>query len=36
MRGGAVFAYNGSIKKLKYRMYIIIPDGVKISSVKSL
>lgn len=33
---GAVFAYNGSIKKLKYRMYIIIPDGVKISSVKSL
>lgn len=32
---GAVFAYNGSIKKLKYRMYIIIPDGIKISSVKS-
>ena len=31
---GAVFTVNGSIKKLKYRMYILIPDGVKISSVR--
>lgn len=33
---GAVFAVKGSIKKLKYKMYILIPDGVKISSVKSV
>lgn len=31
---GAVFAIKGSIKKIKYKMYILIPDGVKISSVE--
>lgn len=31
---GAVFALKGSIKKVKYKMYILIPDGVKISSVE--
>ncbi len=32
---GATFALRGSIKKLKYKMFILIPDGVKITSVKS-
>ena len=32
---GAVFAMKGSIKKLKYKMFILIPDEVKISSVRS-
>ena len=32
---GAVFSIKGSIKKLKYKMYILIPDGVKISSVRT-
>lgn len=31
---GAVFALKGSIKKVKYKMYILIPDGIKISSVE--
>lgn len=32
--GGAAFSLDGTVKKLDYRMYIIIPDGVKISSVR--
>lgn len=31
---GAVFALDGSINKLKYKMYIIIPNGVKINTIK--
>lgn len=32
---GAVFSLGGTIKKLKYKLYILIPNGVKISSVRS-
>lgn len=31
---GVVFVMNGSIKKIKNKMYIIIPDGIKISTVR--
>ena len=31
---GAVFALRGSIKKIKYKTYVLIPDGVTISSVR--
>ncbi len=31
---GAVFALNGAINKLKYKMYILIPCGVKINTIK--
>lgn len=31
---GAVFALEGTINKLKYKMYILIPNGVKINTVK--
>lgn len=31
---GGVFALSGTVRKLKYKMYILIPQGVKISSVK--
>ncbi len=31
---GAVFAMEGTINKLKYKKYLIIPNGVKISTVK--
>lgn len=32
---GAVFALSGTINKLKYKMYIVIPNGVKINTIKS-
>ena len=32
---GAVFSLGGSIKRLKYKLYILIPNGVKISTVRS-
>lgn len=32
---GATFALRGSIKKIKYKTFILIPDGVKITSIKS-
>lgn len=31
---GGVFALNGTVRKLKYKMYILIPRGVKISTVR--
>lgn len=31
---GAVFSLGGSVKRLKYKLYILIPNGVKISSVR--
>lgn len=31
---GAVFALEGTINKLKYKKYIIIPNGVKINTIK--
>lgn len=31
---GAVFAMRGSIKKIKKRAYILIPDGVRITTVR--
>ncbi|HKL74359.1 MAG TPA: cell division protein SepF [Clostridia bacterium] len=31
---GGVFALSGTVRKLKYKMYILIPQGVKISSVR--
>ena len=31
---GAVFSLRGSIKKIKYKTYVLIPDGVTISTVK--
>lgn len=30
---GGVYALAGTVKKLKYKMYILIPNGVKISTV---
>lgn len=32
---GAVFALQGTVNKLKYKMYILIPQGVKINTVKN-
>jgi cell division inhibitor SepF len=31
---GGVYALSGTVRKLKYRMYILIPQGVKISTVR--
>lgn len=31
---GGVFALSGTIRKLEYKMYILIPQGVKISSMR--
>jgi cell division inhibitor SepF len=31
---GGVFALSGTVRKLGYKMYILIPKGVKISSVR--
>lgn len=32
---GAVFALEGTVNKLKYKMYILIPQGVKINTVRN-
>ena len=32
---GALFSLRGTMKKLKYNMYILIPEGVVISSVRT-
>ena len=32
---GAVFSLRGSIQKLQYKTYVLIPDGVTITSVKT-
>lgn len=33
---GAVYALQGTVNKLKYKMYVLIPRGVKINTVKTL
>lgn len=32
---GAVYALEGTVNKLKYKMYILIPQGVKINTVRN-
>ena len=32
---GATFALDGTVNKLKYKMYILIPQGVKINTVRN-
>lgn len=32
---GAVYALDGTVNKLKYKMYILIPHGVKINTVRN-
>ncbi len=31
---GAIFVLNGTIKKVKNKTYVLIPDGIKISTVR--
>jgi cell division inhibitor SepF len=31
---GGVFALSGTVRKVRYKMYILIPQGVKVSSAK--
>ena len=31
---GAIFVLNGTIKKVKNKTYVLIPDGIKVSTVR--